>query len=283
MSFSIGSIQGRLLPPVDGRIQAFPRGRWEEEFHLLHQIGYSSMELTIETASWAEHPINSARGRERLQSLSREYGIALEGICCDVFMEHPLVGAGEPIQYHHADAMLRELLQNSAELGLPFIELPFVGKNTLASDSAMSRLHQVLDWALPFAEERKLHILLETDLHAAVIVDLLKHFQHPCLGLNYDTGNSTWFGFDPEEELRSYHQYIRNIHIKDCTRKDYSVPLGLGETLFDTIFSLLQQFDYKGNFILQAARQEDDIQAAREYFAFTSTLVEKFFHLKSVK
>lgn len=275
MAFSIGSIQGRMLPPVDGRIQAFPRGRWEEEFSLLNQAGYHSIELTIETASWAEHPINSAGGRERLSMLSNQWGIALEGICCDVFMETPLVATDGSVALR-ADALLRDLIRNGGELGLPFIELPFVGKNALASDFAWDRLSQVLAWALPLAEQWHIDILFETDLGPQVIRDLMGRFRHPRLGLNYDTGNSTWFGFDPVEELQTYHQDIRNVHIKDCTRKDYSVPLGFGETKFDTIFPLLNELGYDGNFIVQAARQGDDVKAAHQYFSFASNLADKY-------
>ena len=39
MSFKIGIMQGRLVPPVDGRIQAFPEENWKEEFELLVQMG----------------------------------------------------------------------------------------------------------------------------------------------------------------------------------------------------------------------------------------------------
>lgn len=282
MSFSIGSIQGRLLPPVDGRIQAFPRGRWEEEFLLLRQIGYDSIELTIETASWTGHPINSAGGRERLLMLSRQWGIALKGICCDVFMETPLVATDEAVG-RSAESMLRILLQNSADSGLPFIELPFVGKNSLADGFARDRLRLILDWALPLAERCNLDILLETDLGPQALSVLLSDYRHRHLGLNYDTGNSTWFGFDPVEELQTYHQHIRNIHIKDCTRKDYSVPLGSGETQFDTIFPLLNQLGYEGDFIIQAARQEDDVKSACQYFNFTSNLVNKYLGPKATK
>jgi L-ribulose-5-phosphate 3-epimerase len=275
MAFSVGSIQGRLLPPLDGRIQAFPRGRWEEEFQLLSRVGYDSIELTIETASWVEHPINSAQGRDRLRQLSRQWDIALNGICCDVFMETPLVTSDEVIS-SRAELMLGELVKNAGAVGLPFLEIPFVGKNTLANSSTLERLDRIFDWVLPLAERHEVDILLETDLDPTALSDVLARFRHPRLGLNYDTGNSTWFGFDPVEELRAYHQDIRNIHIKDCTRADYSVPLGTGDTRFDKIFSLLHELGYCGNFIIQAARQEDDIKAASQYLNFASDLVVSY-------
>jgi len=167
-------------------------------------------------------------------------------------------------------------LHNSGDIGLPFIELPFMGRNRIADDLALTKLGRMLDWALPLAERHNLDILLETDLGPPALADLLTRFRHPRLGLNYDTGNSTWFGFDPVEELEAYHQDIRNVHIKDCTREHYSVPLGLGETQFETILRLLKRLGYQGDFIIQAARQDDDLAAARQYLQFTSNLVSGF-------
>jgi L-ribulose-5-phosphate 3-epimerase len=279
--FTIGSIQGRLLPKINGRTQAFPGDRWEEEFPLLNQIGYDSIELTIDTPSWRAHPMNSAGGRERLTQLSQRFGIALMGVCCDVFMERPLLTTDADIA-REAESMLRDLLRNSGDLGLPFIEVPFMGENRLADDSAVTRLGRILDWALPLADQYNLDILLETDLGPSALMNLFHRFEHSRLGLNYDTGNSTWFGFDPVEELAAYHQHIRNVHIKDCTRKDYSVPLGLGETRFEVILGLLKGYGYSGSFILQAARQDDDLGAAAEYLEFTSGLLNRFFGPEAV-
>jgi L-ribulose-5-phosphate 3-epimerase len=272
----IGSIQGRLLPPVDGRIQAFPTGKWEQEFSLLQSVGYTSIELTIDRASWDEHPINSAETRERLSELSDEFGIATTGICCDIFMELPLLSPEDEVS-SHARSILQQLLHNSAEARLGFVELPFMGDNSLKGLGAYARLQRVLDLALPIAEERGIDILFETDLDPEKLARLFGGWAHPRLGLNYDTGNSTWFGFNPVAELDSCHQYIRNVHIKDCTRADYSVPLGSGETQFDTIMDSLQRFGYRGGFIIQGARRPDDIAAARDYLKFTSQLLGKYF------
>ena len=90
----IGIMQGRLLPPVGGRIQAFPGDGWQREFALAAALGYDAIELTIETASLETHPVMSARGRDELAALSAGHGVALAGLCCDVFMETPFAQPG---------------------------------------------------------------------------------------------------------------------------------------------------------------------------------------------
>jgi len=64
--------------------------------------------------------------------------------------------------------------------------------------------------------------------------------------INYDTGNSAYWGYNPDEEIRTYGKQIGNIHIKDVTLKDYSVPLGHGEVNFDQIFGLLKRGGLSG-------------------------------------
>jgi hexulose-6-phosphate isomerase len=269
---AVGIMQGRLLPPVDGRVQSFPREGWEREFPLAAAIGFQSIELTIETASWDIHPVRSAAGRARLAELSGAHGIAFAGLCCDSVMEHPLVSDNAATRGRGRD-ILFDLIDNAAAAGLPMIELPMLGANSLAKAPALAAFEAVLDEALVRADGAGLDILLEADLDGPTFAAFLARHDHPRLGVNYDTGNSTYFGFDPEDEIPAYGPRIRNVHIKDCTRADYSVPLGRGETKFSVVAALLQDVGYRGGFVLQAARQQDDLAAARDYLTFVRALI----------
>lgn len=270
---SIGIMQGRLVPPTGGRIQSFPAQQWEAEFSLAAEIGFDSLELTIETTSLDIHPLLSPSGRTRLAQLQRDSGIALTGLCCDVFMETALV---VPEAAATARSLLRRLLENAAETSLPMVELPMMGINSLREAPARAHFAAVLDEALPLAERLGVDILLEADLAPGPFAALLEGFRHPRLGINYDSGNSTYFGFDAAEELTTYIGHVRNVHVKDCTQKDYSLPLGSGDTPFDVVFERLAHADYAGGFVLQAARQPDDVGAARQYLEFTRRLIAKW-------
>ena len=264
----IGIMQGRLLPPVGGRIQAFPGDGWQREFALARELGYDSIELTIETASLESHRVTSERGRDELATLAGEHGVGLAGLCCDAFMETPFAApAAAPI--------LDRLIDAAAAAKLPMIELPMLGANSLRTDAAQAAFARVLQPALKRAAAAGIDILLECDLAPDALSAFLARHRHPKLGINYDCGNSTWFGFDPDDEVPAYGAAIRNVHIKDCTRADYSVPLGRGETRFDAVFGQLAAQGYRGDFVMQAARQNDDIAAARGYLAFGRALVSR--------
>jgi L-ribulose-5-phosphate 3-epimerase len=260
-------MQGRLLPPVGGRIQSFPGDQWPTEFPLLRQLGYDAIELTIEQASWDVHPVRHKAGRAQLTELAAGHDIHLVGLCGDNFMELPLVADDEAVR-RQSLAQLLDLLEHGAVLGLAMIEVPMMGANSLRPDAARAHFAEAMTAALPRAEALGIDIVLESDLAPAQLAALMDEFDHPRLGINYDMGNSTWFGFDPEDELPRYHRHVRNVHVKDCTRKDYSVALGSGETRFDRVFALLARFDYRRDFVLQAARQGDDVQAGRDYLEF---------------
>lgn len=271
----IGTMQGRLLPMIGDRIQEFPRDNWEREFALAADIGYDTIELTIEMASYDIHPLCSETGRKRIIELSRGTGVGLAGLCCDVFMECPLTAEDDDAQAK-SGLMLANLIRASGELNLPMIEVPAMGANSLKAPEARDRARRALENVLPLADDAEIDVILESDLAPVDLAAFMDEIDHPRLGINYDTGNSTWFGYEPDDELPRYHRHVRNIHIKDCTLKDYSVPLGQGETRFDRVFALLRDFDYKGDFVMQAARQDDDLKAGRDYLIFTQNLVRQW-------
>mgnify|MGYP003956499389 FL=1 len=97
--------------------------------------------------------------------------------------------------------------------------------------------------------------------------------------LNYDTGNSAYWEFDVKKEIPVYGNKIGNVHIKDCTPEDYSVPLGKGNVDFEQSFELLKKAGYTGDFILQTAKGNDGkyVEEVTEYFQFTQSFVRRYF------
>ncbi|HLD47492.1 MAG TPA: TIM barrel protein, partial [Desulfobaccales bacterium] len=97
---------------------------------------------------------------------------------------------------------------------------------------------------------------LETDLKPAPLAKLLQKVSHPLLRANYDIGNSASLGHDPVEELTLLGPWLGSVHVKDRLLGGGTVPLGTGAADFIACFRLFRQSNYRGPFILQAARQE---------------------------
>ena len=91
------------------------------------------------------------------------------------------------------------------------------------------------------------------------------------VGLNFDMGNSAYWGFNPDQELPLIGKWVKNVHIKDCTPEKYTLPLGNGDVNFEKVFKYLKNQNYNGLFILQAAPAPlgEEVKIAKKYFNFT--------------
>ena len=131
---------------------------------------------------------------------------------------------------------------------------------------------------MPIAEKNHVKLTLETDLPPKQFMDLIKAFDHPYVKANYDTGNSTSLGYNCQEELKSIGSWIANIHIKDRKFHGDTVPLGNGDTNFNEFFSELQKTNYKGDFIIQGAREGYEVKPEEtcvKYLKFLKKYIDK--------
>jgi len=272
----IGIMQGRLSPMFNGKIQAFPYNTWKEEFALAKQCGFELIEWVLDLENIEHNPILSETGRREIAYLQKEYHIEVPIICCDYFMEYPLVSKTLKIRLQAID-MLTELIRICGEIGIHYIELPFLGNSSTTLNNAALLFDKLMEDILPVVERHDVSLLLEMDLSPQGIVPILEKFPSRHIQINYDTGNSAYWGFNPQDEILSYGQRIANVHIKDCTPEDYSVTLGSGNVDFDLVFKLLRSKSYSGDFVLQSARGENHVELAKNYLQFTRSYINKYF------
>src|SRR6476646_10736913 len=71
----IAIMQGRLLPPQDGRFQCFPRDCWREEFPLAAAAGLNAIEWIYDLHGADVNPLGSDSGIEEMQALARHHKI----------------------------------------------------------------------------------------------------------------------------------------------------------------------------------------------------------------
>ena len=272
-------MQGRLVAMEGDRIQAFPKGTWEQEFALAARFGYQCIELTIEMESWEDHPLRTPAGRRRIAHLVRTHGVSVAGVCCDVFMQCPL--GAQPTR-NQARGILSSLIDDAHALGLDMMELPMLGPNRI-DDESREPIQRTLEEAQSHAGALGMQLLLEVDLSPQALSEFLAECGQPNLGINYDMGNSAYFGFRADDELDAYGEHVRNVHVKDCTPEDYSVPLGQGDVDFDLVFKKLAEKRFRGDFIFQTYRDPgaDPVEEMRRYLAFVAPYLERHFPAKS--
>ena len=174
--------------------------------------------------------------------------------------------------------ILNFLIEESCPLNdIKIIDLPLVGDESLKKEPIADDYKNLLLKLEKKILDNNLMIALETDLEPNELKDFLKNFNKKTVTVNYDMGNSAYWEFETKKEFLCYGQSISNVHIKDCTPKDYTVQLGDGNVNFNEVFLLLKKNNYKADFILQAARGHDDVQIAKKQLQFTEEYVSKYF------
>jgi len=246
-------MQGRLVAPIEGRIQAFPRDYWADEFPHAAAAGLGAIEWIYDTYGLGANPIESASGIERIRQLSRTHRIAVRSICADYFMDFTFVRATEAERTERI-AHLRWLLEVAQQLGVTRMVLPFVDSSEIRDDADRDAVIDALEQMLPAAAAAGVELHLETSLDPDAFALLLERIPHPLVKVNYDSGNSSSLGYRPANEFAAYGNRVGSVHIKDRLLHGTTVPLGQGDSDLNEVFRCLRSLDYAGDYILQVAR-----------------------------
>lgn len=249
----IGVMQGRLSPPVGGRLQAFPVDAWREEFPRAREAGLSCIEWIYEAETDGLNPLRSDAGIGEIRRLADQSGVRVWSICADYFLVERLVLPGGAVG-DAAVQQLRWLIGRAAALGMRYIVLPFLDSSSLQSPQEIAAMRELLRVASSAAAQARIELHLETDLPALEVAAVLHDLSHPWVRANFDTGNSAALGHDPAQELTVLGPWIGSVHIKDRLRDGPSVPLGTGAADFAACFRFLRAAGFRGSFILQTAR-----------------------------
>ena len=269
MTTSIGIMQGRLVPPLRGHIQCFPRDNWRDEFPRASQAGLSAIEWIFDLDDAPLNPIATDDGISEICKLSQEYGVVVRSLCADYFMAKTLVRASAEERVERL-AKLKWLLYRCGGCGVTRLVLPFVDHSRIVTDADRDDVVSALENVLATMEQAAVEIHLETSLPPKEFRDLLDRVPHPMVCVNYDSGNSSSLGFSPYAEWDAYGDRIGSIHIKDRLLGGTTVPLGTGNADFDALFAAVRHWAYEGPWVLQVARGTpgDEVEWAKKNRAF---------------
>ena len=264
-------MQGRLSPPVEGKIQAFPLETWRDEFPRAAHVGLATIEWIYEERFSDKNPLSLDSTIQEVVELVRATGVSIEAVCADYFLDVPYLTSSENTKRELRER-LAWLISRAAQVGAKYIDLPFVDKSAIPGATMFPEVIEFVRPSLIEAERSGITITLETSLNAEDFRKLLSQFNHPRVMANYDTGNSASLGYDCDEEFEAYGRWIRTVHIKDRVLGGTTVPLGTGDADFNKVFRNLVKFDYRGTLTLQAAREGDEVKTVSKNMLF----IEKF-------
>ena len=249
----IGFMQGRLSPLSCGRIQSFPWDTWKDEFVQAKDLGFHLMEWTLDQERLYENPLFTKSGQQEIRVLCRDYEMRISSLTGDCFMQTPFWKA----QGSGRVALERdfcEVAKACAAVDIKMIVVPLVDNGRIENDSQEDILISFLRDQSQFLNALGLKILFESDFEPIRLAKFIDRLDSNLFGINYDIGNSAALGFSSAEEFDAYGSRILNVHIKDRALGGSTVPLGEGNVDFQAVFFGLSKLRYKGNYILQTAR-----------------------------
>ena len=170
--------------------------------------------------------------------------------------------------------ILERLLETAKALQITDIIIPCVDQSSLETKEAVDRFVQQITKIIPKIEKQNINLSLETDLPPKPFVELLDRLNSKNITVNYDIGNSAALGFDSDEELEAYGNRITDIHIKDRVLGGGPIVLGGGNANFSLFFNKLQEFSYKGPFIMQAYRDDEGVEIFKQQLAWIKPYLE---------
>ena len=247
---AIGFMQGRPSPMRNGRIQSFPWETWDQEFEQARNMDFSNIEWTIDSEKFFENPLLTKDGTKRIKQLCKINEIHIPSVTCDYFMENPSWNSNE----RDIRGNLIKILDGMTAIGSRILVIPLVDNSSIRSQSELLSACEFFQLFSDELQDRNIQIAFESDFPPLKLNAFLANFNANYYGVNFDVGNSAGLGYNPEDEFFAYGSRILNVHVKDRILGGITVPLGEGSADFRSVFRLLREHSYGGNFILQTAR-----------------------------
>lgn len=183
-----------------------------------------------------------------------ETGVVVSSICMGLLNGSPLVRDAR------APGWIAATIDAAAALKAGTILIACFGAGTLKTQADKDAAAAILKDLAPKAAAKGVTLGLENTLSAAENLALLdKAGNPPGLGIYYDVGNATHYGYDVPAELRALKDRVRQIHFKDYK----SGLLGRGEVKFREAAEAIAENGYEGWIVLETgAPLGADISAA---------------------
>jgi sugar phosphate isomerase/epimerase len=237
------------------------------------QAGFDGIELDIDGPELADDPLWTAEGRERLCERANAAGVEIPSICLG-FLNGGNVTSDDESVRDDAKQALERGADAAADLGAEVILVPFFWRAEIETDGDRSRLVDGMREVAPAAERAGVTFALENTLSAGENLELLDKIDSSAVKFYYDTGNHTYQGYDPAEEIPALGEQMSRIHFKDRTTDGDGRMLGDGTVDFEAVREALDEVGYDEWITLETASPTDRMADAEANLAFSRGLYE---------
>lgn len=268
--YRIGILQGRLSKPQGNRLQFFPSA-WEDEFGLAKDMGLDHIEWFLDQDIPGFDPIRDVWLRaDMVEKIDKAIQVvSISSVDAGMYLTF---GARKNNTLTLFEKLLPTIIPRLST-GIVNIPLLEIAAPKTFQDKEESK--KILDQLLEMAQSCGGKMGLETEMPADELIDFIDSFQNNNIGVCYDTGNCTSYGFDCPQDIKILGNRILEVHLKDRkVGSTQSVMLGTGDTDFKGCFSALKSVNYTGLLTLQAWRGSDYLSDASKQLAFVKNLLK---------
>jgi sugar phosphate isomerase/epimerase len=261
-------LQGRLVNSERRNcIQYFPSKNWIKEFHLARNMKIKFIEWVANYENIKFNPILYKSGIKKIKKYKKKYNIKIRSIDMQFIINKPFFQS-TGVEFYKRLNLLKRIVINTQKIGIKFVILPILENSSLKNITEENLFIKEVNRLSKFLNPRS-YFLIESDYHPMKLLKFIEKINNRKVGINYDTGNSAYFGYRPTKE-KIYFKYVKNVHLKDKKINGPSVSLGNGSVNFKNFFLMLRNINYNGYFSLQAARSktEDHVNEVLKNYQF---------------
>ena len=259
----LGIMQGRLVRAATGELDCSPGERWRDEFRAAAALRLNHIELVADRALDPRNPIWSTDGRDEIVALVESTGVEVASLCLNEVLTSPIDEMSASLVER-----LRPVLR---DLPIRVLVVPLLEASDLRSVDRLSAVRslRLLADLLPDDDGR---VVVELGVSASDSLRFLESVGSPHVGLCYDVGNASAFGFDPTQELRTLGSAVWHVHAKDKNASRENVRFGTGRVPFAGVFEELSLCGFDGLVTMEATRGNDPFITASEHRSFLLSL-----------
>ena len=239
-------MQGRLVPPVEDRIQCFPRSELGGRVRARRRGRARLHRVDLRRVRRRRQSDRDRRGIEPMLELSERHRGSASSRCARTtswigrWFGRPRAELDERVAAPGlAD---RAVPADSASSGSSCRSSTRRGSRRTRSSDRSSRRSQTC--ARDGGRRAASSSTSRRRSARTRFAELLARLPRELVKVNYDIGNSASLGYDPRDEFAAYGDRVGSVHIKDRRRGRTTVPLGTGDADFPAVFDCLRALAY---------------------------------------
>jgi len=199
-------------------------------FELVKEAGFDGVEVNFNLEGDLS-PQASEADLKAIGNMARKIGIEISGVCSFLFWPYPLT-SNDPERRKKGTELARQMIHAAKALGTEnllvvpgAVYIPWNPEpEPVPNDVCEQRAREAIRAVLPEAEKLGISLNMENIFANGFLMSpqemnaFVDGFQHPNVGIHFDTGNIMQFQF-PEHWINQCGKRIRNVHLKEYSKK----------------------------------------------------------------